>query len=435
MSIQKYNWETLSPADRDRILRRSQSDIDALKDQVAPIVEAVRQEGDDALVRFAREFDGADLSHGGVIVRPQEFETARTLLSDRVIAALDYAIENVRHFHSAQVERSMMSVHVRDGIFATERWIPIDSAGLYVPGGRGSFPSMLYMLAVPAVLAKVPTLVVTTPPLPDGTVDPAVLYAAGACGVQTVVKSGGAQAVAALTYGTHSVPAVRKIVGPGSAWVAAAKHLVADRVDTGLPAGPSESMVLADEWADPFVVALDLMIEAEHGSDSAALLVTHSEKLADRVVREIASLLPEVPEPRRTFLTDVFQGYGGILLTDDMTRSVEVVNTFAPEHLLIHARDARALSNSITNASEVLIGPYTAFSLANYATGPNAVLPTGGWAHTWSPVSVRDFQKASSVIEVTPEGYREMRDHVIALADHEGFYTHAAALRKRPDFL
>jgi histidinol dehydrogenase len=433
MNIRTYQWKSLSPGEKDRILRRSQSDIDALKDQVAPIVDAVRQEGDEALIRFARQFDHADLSDHGVVVQPGEFETARTLLSAPVIAALDYAIENVRRFHAAQVERSMMSVHVRDGIFATERWIPIDSAGLYVPGGRGSFPSMLYMLAVPAVLAEVPTIVVTTPPLPDGTVDPAVLYAAGACGISTVIKSGGAQAVAALAWGTPSVPAVRKIVGPGSAYVAAAKRLVADTVDVGLPAGPSESIVLADEQADPFVVALDLMIEAEHGSDSAALLVTHSEKLAEHVAREVEALLPEVPEPRRTFLKDVFQGYGGIILTTSLDRSVEVVNTFAPEHLLIHAADGRALSNRITNASEVLIGPHTAFSLANYATGPNAVLPTGGWARTWSPVSVRDFQKASSVIEVTPEGYREMRDHVIALADHEGFHTHAAALRKRPD--
>ncbi len=432
MTIEKYSWDNLTGEEKERILRRSQSDIDALKETVRPIIDSVRTEGDRALIRLAREFDGADLSGRGVIVQPDEFERAGRLLSPSVVAALEYAIENVRRFHSAQVEHAMTSVHVRDGIFATERWTPIESVGLYVPGGRGSFPSMLYMLAIPAMLAEVPTLVVTTPPLPDGSVDPALLYAARLCGVTKIVKSGGAQAIGALAFGTDSVPAVRKIVGPGSAYVAAAKRLVADRVDTGLPAGPSESIVLADESADPFIVALDLMIEAEHGSDSAALLVTHSEELADKVAREIDALIRDVPEPRRTFLTDVFQGYGGIILTEGIDRSVAVVNEFAPEHLLLHAADGRALSQRITNAAEVLIGPYTAFSLANYATGPNAVLPTGGWAHSWSPVSVRDFQKASSVIEVTPEGYREMRDHVIALADHEGFYTHAAALRKRP---
>ncbi len=433
MTIQKFRWDTLSDEGRNRILKRSGRDIDSLTEVVRPIMESVRVEGDRALIRYAREFDGADLTAAGVQVSPDEFTAAAQALPPRVADAVDYAVENVRRFHRAQVQQSMMTVHVRPGILATERYTPIDSVGLYVPGGRGSFPSMLYMLAVPAVLAGVPTVAVTTPPRPDGTVDPAVLYAAGVCGVKTVIKAGGAQAVAALAWGTETVPPVAKIVGPGSAYVAAAKRLVADRIDVGLPAGPSESIVLADETADPRIVALDLMIEGEHGSDSAALLITHSSELADSVAREIERLLPQVPEPRRTYLTDVFQGYGGIVLTTGVDQSVQVVNTFAPEHLLIHARDARALSHSITNAAEILIGPHTAFSLANYAAGPNAVLPTGGWARTWGPVSVRDFQKASSVIEVTSQGYAEMKDHVIALADHEGFYTHAAALRNRPD--
>ena len=290
---------------------------------------------------------------------------------------------------------------------------------------------MLYMLAVPAVLAEVPTIVVATPPRSDGSVDPAVLYAARRCGVETVVRVGGAQAIAAMAWGTESVPAVHKIVGPGSAYVAAAKRLVSDRVDVGLPAGPSESIVLADSSADARIVARDVMIEAEHGADSAALLVTDDARLAEATAEAIEEFINEVPQPRRDFLTEVFNGYGGIVVTADLDESVHVVNTFAPEHLLLHARDPRALSARITDAAEVLIGPHTAFSLANYACGPNAVLPTGGWARTWSPVSVRDFQKRSTVIEVTTEGYDEMRDHVIALADYEGFYTHAAALRYR----
>lgn len=432
MSIQQVEWARISQEERERFLRRSQSNIEALSEPVGLIVEAVRREKDAALYRFTHEFDGAEIEEVGIRVAAAEIAAARSQLSQAVIDALDYAIENVRRFHASQVETAMPTVQVRDGIVATERSTPIQSVGLYVPSGRGSFPSMLYMLAVPAVLAGVHRVVVTTPARRDGSVDPAVLYAADACGVTDVYRVGGAQAIAALAYGTESIEPVRKIVGPGSAYVAAAKRIVADVTDVGLPAGPSESIVLADATADAETVTLDLMIEAEHGSDSAALLVTESSSLAQSVAERIRTILPTVPEPRRGFLTDVFSGYGGIIVTDSIDESVDFVNDFAPEHLLIHGDDPRALANRITEAAEILIGPYTAFSLANYATGPNAVLPTGGWAHSWSPVSVRDFRKYASIIEVTKSGYHEMRDHVIALADYEGFFTHAAALRNRP---
>ena len=397
------------------------------------MVEDVRRRGDAALVEYTRRFDGADVPMDGIRVTTAEFDAAADSLDEDLREALDYAIENVRRFHRAQVRHAAETVQVRPGIIASERHTPIDAVGLYVPSGRGSFPSMMYMLAVPAVLAGVPTIAVTTPPRADGTVDPAVLYAASRCGIDRVYRVGGAQAIAALAWGTATIPAVRKVVGPGSSYVAAAKRLVADSIDVGLPAGPSESMIVADESADPWRVALDLMIEAEHGSDSSALLVTAAPALVEAVTGAVEELLAEVPEPRHTFLTDVFSRYGGAILTGDDEESITVANEFAPEHLLVHTRDPHATASSIRNASEVLIGPHTAFSLANYATGPNAVLPTGGWARSFGPVSVRDFQKASSVIEVTESGYREMRDHVIRLADHEGFYTHAAALRRRDD--
>lgn len=413
------------------MLRRSQTDIDSLRTTVGPIIADVQVRGDAALRDYARQFDGADLTDRPIQVSPQEFDAAEQALDPELKAALDYAITNVRTFHAAQVELGERCVQVRPGIIARERSTPIDAVGLYVPSGRGSFPSMMYMLAVPAVLAGVPVVAVTTPPRPDGSVDPAVLYAARQCGLTRVYRTGGAQAIAALAYGTDSVPAVRKVVGPGSAYVAAAKRELADLLDVGLPAGPSESMVVADAEADPWLVALDLMIEAEHGSDSAALLVTDDATLADRVTSHVRELITEVPEPRRGYLTDVFASYGGIVLTSGESESVAIVNEFAPEHLLLHTRDPQASAGRITNASEVLIGPHTAFSLANYATGPNAVLPTGGWARSYGPVSVGDFRKSSTVIEVTPEGYREMAPQVIRLADHEGFHTHAAALRRR----
>jgi histidinol dehydrogenase len=272
---------------------------------------------------------------------------------------------------------------------------------------------------------------VVTPPNPDGSLDAACLFAAKFLGLTEVYRVGGAQAIAALTYGTDSVPRVCKIVGPGSRYVAAAKQLLSGLVDTGLPAGPSESIVLADGSADPRLVVLDLLIEAEHGSDSSALLVTHDRTLADAV----AALLPEViaglPEPRRTYAADVFSGYGGIVLTDTFAEAAEIVNDFAPEHLQIQTRDPFDTLSLIRNAGEILLGPATPFSIANYAAGANAVLPTGGKAKSYSAVSVRDFIKYSSVVRVGPEGFGPMRDHVVALAEYEGFPAHAEALKKR----
>lgn len=433
MMIEPRQWNELSASERERIMARSRIDIESVINNVRPIVDAVREEGDEGLWRFTREFDHADIEARGVAVSASEFDAAEQELDVRVRDALDFAIENVRRFHLSQVEWGMRSVEVRPGIIAAERVTPIEKVGLYIPSGRGSFPSMLYMLAVPAVLAQVPTIAVTTPPRRDGSVDPAVLYAARRCGVKAVYRVGGAQAIAALAYGTETIPAVHKIVGPGSARVAAAKRLVTDRVDTGVPAGPSESIVLADETADPWRTALDLMIEAEHGSDSAALLVTDSQSLAARVAEYVEHLIAEVPEPRRTFIADVLSGYGGIIISENQAQSLEIVNAFGPEHLLITCADSRAVSARITNAAEILIGPHSAFSLANYAAGPNAVLPTGGWSRSFGPVSVRDFQRTSSLIEITPEGYSTMRDHVITLADYEGFFTHAAALRRRDE--
>ena len=414
-------------------MARSRIDIEAILEKVKPVVHAIRDEGDQALLRLTREFDQVDLEERGIAVAPEEFTAAEKALDQSVREALQYAIGNVRRFHEIQLERSMKTIDVQPGIICSERVTPIEKVGLYVPGGRGSFPSMLYMLAVPAVLAGVPVLAVTTPPLNDGSVDPAVLYAARLCGVERVYRAGGSQAIAALAYGTETVPAVHKIVGPGSAWVAAAKRLVADRVDVGVPAGPSEAIILADGRADPWRVALDLMIEAEHGSDSAALLVTPSEELGRAVADHVETLLPEVPEPRRTYLQDVFGGYGGIIITTSEQQALDFVNEFGPEHLQIACEDPRSTASRVTNASEILLGGHSAFSLANYAAGPNAVLPTGGWSRTFGPVSVKDFQKSASLVEITPEGYRSMRDHVIALADHEGFFTHAQALRRRDE--
>jgi histidinol dehydrogenase len=437
-------WKELDANQKKLLLSRCETDIEAALPLVTPVVEAVRLRGDAALREYTLKFDKADLKGLPLAARREEFERAGKELSPQVKEALAYAVSNVIAFHKHQKPGPMSFEEIRPGLFAGEKPLPLASAGLYVPRGRGSFPSMLYMLAVPALVAGVGEIRIVSPPNPDGSIDAACLYTvkilresfpgsgdAPAAPAIEVFRVGGAQGIAALAYGTESIQRVVKIVGPGSRYVAAAKRLLAPLVDTGLPAGPSESIVLADGSTDPRLVVTDLLIEAEHGSDSSALLVTADEKTARAAAEILPPMIETLPEPRRTFARDVFSRYGGIILADDPREAADIVNTFAPEHLQIHSARPLELLPLIKNAGEILLGGTTPFSLANYACGANAVLPTGGRAVSFSAVSVRDFIKYSSLVHVTPQGFAGLRDRVAALADYEGFAAHAAALKKR----
>ncbi len=433
VKINVHTWEELSDAQRRVLLCRSQSDIEEIKPAVQEIIDDVAARGDDALRDLSHRYDGADLSSRPIRVEPSEIEHARDSLDSELLSALDAAVGNAMEFHRRQLPDPWVNYHSGGGMLVGERWTPVDSAGLYVPRGRGSFPSMFYMLAAPAVAAGVSRVAVVTPPLADGSLDPACLYAAELLGITEIYRVGGAQAIAALAMGTESIPPVIKIVGPGSRFVAAAKELLSSKVNTGTPAGPTESIILADESSDSFSCALDLMIEAEHGSDSSALLITSSRRLADEVVAHLGTMVPKAPEPRRGFLEDVFSGYGGVILCESLEKGIEVVNEFAPEHLQLRVSDPYEVIQDICNAGEILVGYHTPFSIANYATGANSVLPTGGGAKSYSPVSVRDFMKVTSVVHLHEAGYQKLADHVIRLADYEGFWAHAWALRRRRD--
>ncbi len=430
MKVNKYYWKEMQQSDREQIFARSELNIHAVSESVNTIIKTVKDEGDKALLRYNNQFDNtpADMT---LRVSKEEFAEAEFLVSDEVKQALSYSIENVKRFHIVQKPEAMNMVEIRPGVLAGEKASPIESVGLYVPRGRGNFPSMLYMLAIPAIVAGVPRISIVTPPDENGKVDPACLYAAKLCGIEEIYKIGGAHAIAALTYGTETIKPVMKLNGPGSMYVTAAKRLLSGKVDIGMPAGPSESMILADSEADPCKVALDLLIEAEHGSDSSALLVTDSDELAEKTEREIIRLTETLSEPRRTFVQDVMKGYGGIIVCDSLDEGADVVNQFAPEHLQLQTKEPFQTLSLIKNAGEILLGDNTPFSIANYSVGANAVLPTGGNAKTYSAVSVRDFIKYSSVVYVTGEGLEGMKDHVTALADYEGFETHGDALKKR----
>ncbi|MGQ9888833.1 MAG: histidinol dehydrogenase [Aggregatilineales bacterium] len=429
--IQFWEYERLSSEELARIMRRAELDITDLLPTAQEIIERVRVSGDEALVEYTRKFDAANFQASMLRATPDQFAAARKALDPEVIEAIQQAHANIRAFHQEQMPEPMWFAEVAPGVMAGEKVTPVASAGLYVPRGKGAFPSVMLMLAVPAVVAGVPRVVVVTPPTPEGTADAASLVAAEICGVTEVYVVGGVQAVAALAFGTETVPKVSKIIGPGSSYVSAAKRLLYGTVDVGLPAGPSESIILADEYADARLAALDLLVEAEHGPDSAAILVTHSRQLAEQALAILPSYIAELPEWRRQFVETVLSNYGGVLLTSSLEQSIQFVNDYGPEHLEVMTADPFVTLNKIKNAGEILLGHLTPIPTANYCLGLNAILPTGGFARSFSSVSVQDFLKRSGVGYLSLEGYRRLEGITATLADYEDFPAHAMAIRKR----
>ncbi|EPE96944.1 histidinol dehydrogenase [Rhizobium grahamii] len=424
-----HDYSKLGGDEKAALLRRSETDISTFIEKVAPILEAVRTEGDRAVARFGRDLDKADVSEDKIKVTEAEFDAAFKAVSEDVIEAITFGIENIRHFHEEQKPEAMWLKEIKPGAFAGDRFTPIKSVALYVPRGKGSFPSVTMMTSVPAVVAGVPDLAIVTPPAPDGGVDAATLVAARLAGVKTVYKVGGAQAVAAVAYGTETIKPALKIVGPGSPWVVAAKRSLAGIIDTGLPAGPSEAIIFADDTLHGGLAALDLLIEAEHGPDSSAYLVTHSRRVADEALAALPDHWARMTEQRVQFSSMVLSGKcGGIILTSSVEESYDFINAYAPEHLEILSTDPFAHLGHITEAAEILLGPHTPVSIANFCLGPNAVLPTSRWARTFGPLSVTDFVKRSSIGYVTAPAYPEFAKRAHKLAEYEGFSSHAHAV-------
>ncbi|MBB3770924.1 histidinol dehydrogenase [Angulomicrobium tetraedrale] len=431
-----HELATLDATARAALLKRSETDLSGFIEKVRPIIEAVRLEGDEALARFGRDFDKADITAGRLKATEEEFDAAFKAVDPEVIDSIRFGIANIRSFHEEQAPEPMWLKEIRPGAFAGDRWTPIESVALYVPRGKGAFPSVTMMTAVPASVAKVPNIAILTPPTADGGVDAATLVAARLAGVETVYKCGGAQAVAAVAHGTQTVGRAIKIVGPGSPWLVAAKRLLSDIIDTGLPAGPSEALIFADGTVNGAVAALDLLIEAEHGPDSSAYLVTHSREVAEAARKALPEHWARMTPQRVAFSKAVLTGpCGGIVLTSSVEESIDFVNAYAPEHLEILSTDPFAHLGRITEAAEVLMGPYTPVTIGNFVLGPNAVLPTSRWARTYGPLSVTDFLKRSSIGYVTGTAYPELAGHARRLARYEGFSSHENAVSDIRDAL
>jgi len=430
-SVALHDLSRLSAAERAALLIRAEEDLSIYIDRVKPLVDAVRQEGDAALVRFAQQFDRAPASFttASLKVTKADIDAAYRSVSPEVIAAIEFAADNIRRYHEAQMPEEMWMKEIQPGVMTGERWNAIDSCACYIPRGKGSFPSMVTMSVVPAVVAKVPHLVILTPPGVDGKADAATLVAARISGVEEIYLVGGAQAIAAVAYGTATVPKVHKIVGPSNSYGVAAKRLLSDKIDPGFMAGPSESIIVADETADGRLAALDLLIEAEHGPDSSAFLVTNSRKVAEDAIAAIPECFSRMSETRVAYCEEVLSGKrGGVILAPDLQGVFDFVNDYAPEHLMVHSAEPFEHLGRIRNAGEILLGAHTPNTLGNYVLGPNAILPTSGAARTASPLSVFDYLKRTSLAYVTPKGYPQMAKPAKAMADYEGFDAHANAV-------
>ena len=426
-----YKLSEMTQEEKTKIMKRAETDITEQMKIAKEISDEVRDFGDAAVLKYTEKFDRVSLTQDRIKVTAEEIETAYNRLDKETREAIEYAYKNIYDFHEKQLPEEMWFTNVDKGLMVGEKTTPIVDVCLYVPGGKGSFPSVLLMLGVPAKVAGVEKIVVVTPPNQKGEVDDAILTAAKIIGITEIYKMGGIQAVAAVAYGTETVPKCHKIIGPGNSYATAAKRVLAQQIDAGLPAGPSEVIILADEKADAEKVALDWMIEAEHGPDSSALLVTHSKELVDRVLPIIERQKEKISERRKSFIEAVENGYGGVILTDSLAESVAFVNDYAPEHMEVMCDKPFDVLPDIKNAGEILLGEYTPVTLCNFLLGPNAILPTGGFAKTYSSVSVFDFLKRSSIGYASKEGFERVRDYAYKMATVEGFDTHGLAVKER----
>lgn len=418
--------DELSADDLGALLDREPMADPGVYDSVASLMAEVRKVGDQALVEQAARFDGVeDL----VIEIPREAWTqALERLDAGLQSALRRATANIRTFHTAQLPDSV-TVDVEPGVRISRHWVPLERVGVYAPGGTAAYPSSVLMGVVPAKAAGVDEIVVCSPPGPDGRPPDAVLAACALAGANRLFAIGGAGAVAALTWGTETVPAVDAIVGPGNRWVTEAKRQVAGRLVIDSPAGPSEVLVLADETADPLLVAHEVLAQAEHDPDASCVVVTTSEAVAAAVESAVSDLVSETP--RRDIVTTALAGAGAILVAPGIEAALRFTDAFAPEHLSIMTRDAVTLARSLRNAGTTFVGPSASVAFGDYMTGANHVLPTAGRARSFSGLSTHHFLRSFTIQEIDQRGASSLADDVVRLAEAEGLPAHAGAAAAR----
>lgn len=413
-----------------QLLARPYTSQQQLLDRVKPIVEAVRENGNQAVKSFTRQFDKIEINE--LLVSQEEIDTACLAVDNELKSAINRAMENIRIFHKSQ-QHIVKKVETEPGVTCWQKSVAIQKTGLYIPGGSAPLFSTILMLAVPARIAGCPEIYLCTPPGADGKINPVILYTAHLTGVTAIFKVGGAQAIAAMAYGTETIPRVDKIFGPGNSYVTAAKQLVAlDGVAIDLPAGPSEVEVMADESANPAFVASDLLSQAEHGADSQVILITNSEQLTTKVLEETEKQTKQLPraETVRKALEN-----SRIIVLRSMEEMIEITNMYAPEHLILEIRDDESVAEKIINAGSVFLGHYTPESAGDYASGTNHTLPTYGYAKAYSGVNLDSFTKKITFQKITPNGLEHLGPVIETMATAEQLNAHKNAVSIRLEAL
>ena len=421
--IKLYDLNTMS---LEEVLDRTEEETVDVSDIVAQIIQTVRKDGDQALLEYAKKFDKAELSN--LVVTQEEIDEALAEIDDYFIETLKQARDNIQLYHEKQL-RTGYRIEKEDGIVLGQKVTPLARVGVYVPGGTASYPSSVLMNVIPAKIAGVGEIVMVTPPDKRGKVAAPILAAATVAGVTKIVKTGGAQAVAALAYGTESVPKVDKIVGPGNAFVATAKRMVFGQVDIDMIAGPSEILVLADGTCNPRYVAADLLSQAEHDKMAQAVLVTDSAELATQVAEELEVQLSQLP--REEIARTSIENRGKIIIAGSLEQAVEAANAIAPEHLELCVDDPFTLLPLVKNAGSIFLGKHTPEAMGDYFAGTNHILPTGGTARFSSQLGVDDFVKKSSYLYYTPEALAKVKDRVADFAEREGLHAHGKSVTIR----
>ena len=429
INTQKINWQTITKQQqKDALARPAIADNALLSTQVANILTQVQKQGDKALFALTEQFDGIALST--LSVTPEQVTQAKLALSDKRLKAINTAYEQIKRFHSAQTPEDIF-VETCPGVRCTLKTEAIESVGLYIPAGSAPLPSTVLMLGVPAQLAGCKRTVLVCPPDKKGQLANEILVAAQLCGISEIYTIGGAQAVAALAYGTQSIPAVNKVFGPGNRFVTEAKKQLSQQVAgfaIDMPAGPSEVLVIGDEKANPAFIAADLLSQAEHGSDSQVILLTDSEALIDKVAAELKT---QVAQLSRREIAEQALKQSRLILTKDMTQAVEVSNCYGPEHLIVQTENPRELLSELRNAGSIFVGAYTPESAGDYASGTNHVLPTYGYSKVISSLSLADFSRRYTVQEISKTGLSNLAECIIELTDAEGLDGHQRAVTIR----
>lgn len=424
--MKKYFYKD-SIADLDRILMREESDKKDVRDIVLDIIKQVQEKGDKALRDYTKRFDGADIDD--LRVSDAEIEEAFDTVDDKLIAVMKESAENIRAFHEKQMETTW-TYHPADGITLGQHITPLERVGLYVPGGKAAYPSTVLMDSIPAIVAGVDAIAMVTPPGKNGKINPNILAAAKIAGVKEIYKVGGAQAIAALAYGTETIAPVNKIVGPGNIFVATAKKEVFGKVAIDMIAGPSEVLLLADENANPVYAAADLLSQAEHDEMAMPVLVTTSESFADAVIAEIDRQI-EADLGRKAIARASVDHYGFAFICDSLDDAFDMANHVAPEHMEIMLPDAEKYLDKVRNAGAIFLGAYTPEPLGDYFAGPNHTLPTSGTAKFSSPLGVYDFLKRSSILCYSREQLEKAADKITTFAYAEGLDAHAHSIERR----